>query len=60
MGTELEQLKILSQSIGIHWSKILRVEGKLEQIDEKMETNYISISVRGSMYVKSEGSKLRE
>ena len=45
MGTKLEKLEMLSLSIGIHWSKILRVEGKLQQIEEKMEaitTTYIT------------------
>ena len=46
LGTKLEQLEMISSSIGIHWSKILRVEGKLQHIEEKMETNYNNILVK--------------
>ena len=59
MGTKLEQLEMFSSSIGRHWSKILRVEGNLHQIEEKMETNYNNIIVKGSIFVKSKVDKLR-
>ena len=51
---------MLSSSIGIHLSKIFRVEGKLQQIEENTETNYNNISVRGSIFVKSKVDKLKK
>ena len=50
---------MISSSIGIHLSNILRVEGNLQQIEENMETNYNSISVKGNIFVKSKADKLR-
>ena len=51
MGTKLEQLEMLSSSIGINWSKIMRVERKLPQIEEKMEANYNNIYNKGNRQI---------